>query len=104
MTSTALPAVSGTTARTVCVGHCCAVAGTDTSPARVATKHHKRLISTSLCARARDVFARSGAVMPQPEQICNSASWDPRGQELRLIRQRIATTLSKSFLEDMILN
>jgi hypothetical protein len=83
--STALPAVSGTTARIVFVGHCCAVAVTDASPARVATKHHpQRLIITSLCGHARDVSARSDTVMPQPEQICNSII-NPYGRELGLI-------------------
>src|SRR5258705_14013851 len=46
--STALPAVSGTTARMVLAGHCCAMAGTDMSAARIAAKNHKRLIPTSL--------------------------------------------------------
>src|SRR5262249_47162759 len=53
--STALPAVSGTTARTVFVGHGCAAAGKDTMSATRASANHKRLISTSLSRPGRGV-------------------------------------------------
>src|SRR5712671_6011298 len=74
--STALPAVSGTTARMVRAGHCCAMAGAERSAMRVANStianEFSRFIRTSLARRPRD--ASFNATPPKPrDRICVQA-------------------------------
>src|SRR5215510_352058 len=68
--STALPAVSGTTARMVRDGHCCAMAGTDTSATRIAAKHHQRLIPTSLARQGLADRSPGGAKAKSGQTPC----------------------------------